>query len=73
MCGFRSDTARIFAGLILCVFHSHGGLRAYGQDSVDAQFRPVIRGPGTVQALLWNPDGFAYAAINADKINPLYA
>ncbi len=38
-------------------------------DVVDPIFNPIIRGPGTVQALASNQQGYVYAAVSADKLN----
>ena len=38
-------------------------------DAVEPAFNPKIRGPGTVQSLVWNPQGWVYASVSADKIN----
>jgi uncharacterized delta-60 repeat protein len=38
-------------------------------DAVDPTFNPIIRGPGTVQSLVWNPQGWVYASVSANKIN----
>ncbi len=38
-------------------------------DAIDSNFNPIIRGPGTVQSLVWNPQGWVYTSVSADKIN----
>lgn len=43
--------------------------QSFAIDAVDPIFNPIIRGPGTVQSLVWNPQGWVYAAVSADKIN----
>lgn len=68
MCGTSSSISAAF-GMSVAFLIGAYAFPTFAQDSVDATFAPVIRGPGTVQAMIWNPEGFAYAAVNADKVN----
>lgn len=48
---------------------AYGATQLLAIDAVDPAFNPIIRGPGTVQSLVWNPQGWVYASVSADKIN----
>ncbi len=38
-------------------------------DTVDPDFAPVVRGPGSVRTMAWHPGGWIYASVYADKLN----
>lgn len=60
----RAILVRLGASLLVC-----SATQLPATDAVDPAFNPIIRGPGTVQSMVWNPQGWIYASVSADKIN----
>lgn len=45
-------------------------MAAQALDAIDPGFAPVIRGPGTVRGMAWNPGaGWLYVSVSGDKLN----
>jgi uncharacterized delta-60 repeat protein len=63
----KNHRVRIFCWLGIVLFSS---LAAQALDSVDPGFAPIIRGPGTVRGMEWNPGaGWLYVSVSGDKLN----